>query len=67
MNELKHEWLNRKVRYHDGRRKKIIEGIVMDTRPGKLLDINTMEEVEGISFKIKQENGKCIWTCAYPR
>jgi len=46
--------------------KKIIEGTVIDTRPGELLNINTMEVVKGISLRIKQENGKCIWTCAYP-
>jgi hypothetical protein len=63
---MAHELLNQKVRYHDGRRKKIIEGYVIDIRPGKLLNINTMEEVDGISFKIKQKDGKCIWTCAYP-
>ncbi|MFA5398561.1 MAG: hypothetical protein WC346_21285 [Methanogenium sp.] len=63
---IKHELLNQKVKYHDGRRKKIIVGTVIDTRPGSLLNINTMEEVKGISLKIKQENGKCIWTCAYP-
>jgi hypothetical protein len=66
MSKIKHELLNQKVRYKDGRRKKIIEGTVIDTRPDKLLNINTMEEVEGISLKIQQENGKCIWTCAYP-
>ena len=61
-----HELIHSRVSYKDGRRKRVVTGEVVDTKPGSLLNIDTMEEVKGICFKIKQDNGKCIWTCAYP-
>lgn len=45
---------------------KVVTGVIVDCRPSELLDIHTLETVKGVSFRLKKEDGRYIWTIGFP-